>query len=126
MHGSTSDTLVIPVDLSDFVQPTQLIVAKEVLDEFVSWIHNNYSSLESLNADNYHLYAISNMAIGGSGTWVAVNDTWELHFGWGGNRYGLISRFLLRRMGEYKPSYYFLKESEREWFNDIIAPVIKQ
>ena len=58
-------------------------------------------------------YAISAMSIGGSGTQVAISAEWEIHFGWNSV---LTTRFLLRRMGEKAPSYYFIKNQTDSTF----------
>ncbi len=89
-----------------------------MLYEFIEWGYVNHSALKDINRDSFFLYAISNMAIGGSGTWVAMNDQWEMHFNWTGNNYQDISKFLLRHMGGKVPTYYFLKDKVNVWFNE--------
>jgi hypothetical protein len=109
-HGSFSDTLTFPVNISRFVNPVQYQVAHELLYEFIEWGHDNHSALKDIDRDSFFLYAISNMAIGGSGTWVAVNDQWEMHFYWTGSK--LILQLLLRKIGNKDPTYFFVKDRE--------------
>ena len=102
-HGGETDTLSVPVTISDFIHPMQYSFARNtIFPEFVGWIQNNFEPLKTINNEGYFFYAISNMGIGGSGTWIAITKEWEVHFKWTAS-----SWFLVRRNGRERTNILF-------------------
>ncbi len=107
-HNGKSDTLTVSVTVSTFIVPKLLPAARLFLREFVEWGRAYHAMLKEMNYDGLLIYAVSNMSIGGSGTWLAIDREWEVHFYWNS---GMTSRFIVRRMGERIPDYYFLRDT---------------
>jgi hypothetical protein len=113
-HGAKIDTLTVPVTILTtgmwYVYPTFKNAAVEFFSEFCTWCNAHRDSVNTLDPGTFFLYAISNASIGGSGTYVAISNEWEIHFKWqGGDPTYLHSQFLLRRMGEKTPSVYLVR-----------------
>jgi hypothetical protein len=87
-----------------------------MLPEFIEWANVNLPEFKETDIDGFILFAISGMSIGGSGTWVAVDSKWEMHFIWTSLS---ISWFLIRRMGEKEPAYCFVENRDNHTFTEI-------
>lgn len=111
IHGGKTHDTDMEIDISNLIKPhlnDQYLDAVDILNNFINWGKSNRSEFIKVDIHHFTIHAISNMGIGGSGTWVAVSSEWEMHFWWTAGGPRIISWFLIRRMGEKEPSYCFL------------------